>query len=101
MNPDRFLRAAAWAAVLSVALAGCSAAPLDYRPVSETPAGPGLFTGEKGKFTFSSVAPAERRDLEEFRRQKEAGAASPDYREFQEWREWQEFRAWKERARPR
>lgn len=106
--------AALAAPALAAALAGCAAAPFDYRPVSDTPAGPGLFTGDKGKFTLSSAAtggstgaaaaspePSGERELEEFRRWKESGKDGADYREFQEWREWKEFRAWKERARPR
>jgi Ni/Co efflux regulator RcnB len=93
-------------------LAGCGARHFEYRPASEIPEGPGMFSGKDGEFVLYSdkkeARPAamrapedaqEFRDFQEFKRWKDTDRDSAEYREFQEWREWKEYRAWKERTR--
>lgn len=93
-------------AVLGAALAGCGAAPFEYRSQREIPEGPGMFSGEKGAFVFgaggsakeapkaAAQEPTRPGEYEEFQRWKKERAAS-EQREFQEWREWREYQNWK------
>ena len=100
-------------ALLSAALAGCSATPFQYRPVTEIPDGPGMLTGKEGAFVMNtdrhdearSVAsppPASDQDeflaFQAFRRWRETNRDSREYREFREWQAWKEFQAWKKSA---
>lgn len=87
--------------LLAVFLAGCSATPVDYRPASEIPEGPGMFSGEEGAFTLysdenkakASEESREYRDFLEFKRWKESAKESAEFREFQDWREWKQRQA--------
>lgn len=67
----RALLAAAAAAIL----AGCAAAPFEYRAQTDIPEGPGMLTGAAGAFSLRPAESLPPRD-------------SDEYREFQEWREW-------------
>lgn len=86
-----------WLAILAgAALAGCSAAPAEYRSDLELNDRPGLFTGPTGKFTLhaydsSRAAPAS--EYEEFQRWRGSRDAA-EQREFEDWRAWRE---WKKR----
>jgi len=100
-------------AVVAV-LAGCGGKTFDYRPASEIPEGPGMFSGKEGAFVFSTdKKPAEQqtvtaggekldtvsfqefREYQEFQRWKAASKDSAELREFQDWREWKVYRSWK------
>ena len=47
-------RLALCCALLGAVLAGCAAAPFEYRSQREIPEGPGMFSGEEGAFVFRS-----------------------------------------------
>lgn len=51
-------------AALAAALAGCAAAPSEYRSQLEILEGPGMFSGEEGAFVFRT-RPAARSAVEE------------------------------------
>lgn len=57
-------------ALLGVALAGCAAAPVEYRSAREIPPGPGMFSGPEGAFVFRSGASAPSSEYDEFIRWK-------------------------------
>ncbi len=47
-------------ALIALGLTACQGAePFDYRPISEIPAGPGLFSGAGGQFVLYRSAPSE------------------------------------------
>lgn len=46
------IRQSLYIAALAAALAGCAAAPFEYRSSLEIPEGPGLFSGEDGAFVL-------------------------------------------------
>lgn len=107
-------------ALLSVAVAGCSARHVEYRSPAEIPDGPGMFSGKEDEFILYSdkrkqvraeeaaanpargeIAPEdyrEFREFQDFKRWRELNRDTPEYREFQEWREWRAYRDWKQRT---
>ncbi len=101
-------------ALAAVSLAGCAAAPFDYRSSNEIPEGPGLLSGTAGAFVYRSEAPAggrsadaatasaeavpstsdELAEFEAFQAFRRAKAArSDEYREFRDWVEWRSLRS--------
>lgn len=113
-----------------VAVVSCSTEPFEERPKMNEPQGPGLFTGEKGVFSFSdyfsdekkaererkrfgyvtgnninmpAIDPESFEDFENFkawRRAQEPG--SENYQEYQDWRAYQAYRRQKaEKEQPK
>ena len=95
----------------------CGAKPFDYRPQTEIPEGPGVFSGKDGEFTvYDSNAASEKKDSAADSQagaradeQTGPGAAASaagqpeetaEYREFQQWKKdrqaFEEFRRWKQ-----
>jgi hypothetical protein len=70
-------------ALLGVALAGCTAAPAEYRSAREIPPGPGMFSGPEGAFVFRSGASAPSSEYEDFIRWKRSADAE-EQREFEQ-----------------
>ena len=49
-------------ALIALGLTACQGAePFDFRPISEIPAGPGLFSGADGQFALYRSVPSEPR----------------------------------------
>lgn len=110
MPPVRSLLAPAMVALL---LAGCNATPTDYRSQREIPEGPGMLSGEEGRFVLfegrraggggeAAPGPADEQAFREFQRfqeyqaWKEQARESGEYQEFREWLRWREYQRWKE-----
>ena len=98
---------------LCLLLAACQHKSIDYQPVSEIPAGPGLFSGEDGEFNLYY----DRRQTEAMNQKEPAveqgttaqqvpsASDQQDYQSFKQWQagqrqaddaEYQEFKAWQE-----
>ena len=111
---------------VAFALSSCGGKSYDYKPQTEIPEGPGVFSGEDGEFTVydsksasqekeaaagSKSAPQaaeaaagagadaqsdEAAEFEEFQRWKESEQGAEEYREFQQWQQWREYKKWQE-----
>ncbi len=101
--------------MLSAPIAGCATVPAqesDFALHGEEPAGPGIFSGESGKFIFfkddAALAkasesalesdPPSAKDWEEFaafkRWLKAREAQDPSYQEFLQWRRFEAYKKW-------
>ncbi len=100
--------------LLSAVIAGCATAPAqesDFALHGEEPAGPGVFSGESGKFIFfkDDAEPARAsegaaqpdlsaKDWEEFaafkRWLKAREAQDQSYQEFLQWRRFEAYKSW-------
>lgn len=111
-----------WACIALVMIAGCNGKSFKYVNENEIPPGPGVFTGEKGKWTVynsdakketeqkSAVAKdpetrefkqfqewkKEQQDFQAFQEWKKSKQGAQEYREFLEWQQWKAYKQWQE-----